>query len=314
MAEQPPSAPSLSRWLTPGTFILLGLIWGSSFLWIKIAVAEIPPATLVAYRMSLGALGMLAFLAVSRQVAIPTGRQLVPLAILGAINTALPIFLISWGEQFVDSGTAAVLNSLVPIFSLIIAGIFLRTELVTWLRTLGLLIGFGGAALLATRELALRGDLAGLIGSLAVVIAAICYAAGASFAKYRIRDTPRYAVAAWSLVFAALYMWALALVADGGVIVPTQADTIVAVVWLGVLGSFVAYLCYFFLLAQLGATLTTMVTYVFPVVGVTLGVVALGEVLDWRLVLGTVLVTLGIGVVSLRYDASVSRVANRGRG
>jgi len=314
MAEQPPSAPSLSRWLTPGTFILLGLIWGSSFLWIKIAVDEIPPATLVAYRMSLGALGMLAFLAVSRQVAIPTGRQLVPLAILGAINTALPIFLISWGEQFVDSGTAAVLNSLVPIFSLIIAGIFLRTEPVTWLRTLGLLIGFGGAALLASRELALRGDLAGLIGSLAVVIAAICYAAGASFAKYRIRDTPRYAVAAWSLVFAALYMWALALVADGGVIVPTQADTIVAVVWLGVLGSFVAYLCYFFLLAQLGATLTTMVTYVFPVVGVTLGVVALGEVLDWRLVLGTVLVTLGIGVVSLRYDASVSRVANRGRG
>ena len=264
--------------------------------------------------MSLGALGLLAFLAAWRQLTVPRGRQLLPLAILGAINTSVPIFLISWAEQFVDSGTAAVLNSLVPIFSLIIAGILLRTEPVTWLRTLGLLIGFGGAAMLASRELALRGDLAGLIGSLAVVVAAICYAAGASFAKYRIRDTPRYAVAAWSLVFAALYMWALALVADGGLIVPTQADTILAVVWLGVLGSFIAYLCYFFLLEQLGATLTTMVTYVFPVVGVTLGVVALGELLDWRLVLGTILVTLGIAVVSLRYDAAVSRVANRGRG
>ena len=313
MAEQP-RLPTMSRWLTPGAFILLGLIWGSSFLWIKIAVDEIPPATLVAYRMSLGALGLLAFLAAGRQLTIPRGRQLVPLAILGAINTSVPIFLISWAEQFVDSGTAAVLNSLVPIFSLIIAGILLRTEPVTWLRTLGLLIGFGGAALLASRELALRGDLAGLIGSVAVVVAAICYAAGASFAKYRIRDTPRYAVAAWSLVFAALYMWALALVADGRLIVPTQADTIVAVVWLGVLGSFIAYLCYFFLLEQLGATLTTMVTYVFPVVGVTLGVVVLGELLDWRLVLGTILVTLGIAVVSLRYDAAVSRVANRGRG
>ncbi len=208
MAE-PPRAPTLSRWLTPGTFILLGLIWGSSFLWIKIAVDEIPPATLVAYRMSLGALGLLAFLAVRRELVVPRGRQLVPLAILGAINTALPIFLISWGEQFVDSGTAAVLNSLVTIFSLILAGLFLRTEPVTWLRTLGLLIGFGGAALLASREFALRGDLAGLIGSLAVVVAAISYAVGASFAKYRIKDTPRYAVAAWSLVFAALYMWAL---------------------------------------------------------------------------------------------------------
>ena len=313
MAEQP-RLPTMSRWLTPGAFILLGLIWGSSFLWIKIAVDEIPPATLVAYRMSLGALGLLAFLAAGRQLTVPRGRQLLPLAILGAINTSVPIFLISWAEQFVDSGTAAVLNSLVPIFSLIIAGILLRTEPVTWLRTLGLLIGFGGAAMLASRELALRGDLAGLIGSVAVVVAAICYAAGASFAKYRIRDTPRYAVAAWSLVFAALYMWALALVADGGLIVPTQADTILAVVWLGVLGSFIAYLCYFFLLEQLGATLTTMVTYVFPVVGVTLGVVALGELLDWRLLLGTILVTLGIAVVSLRYDAAVSRVANRGRG
>jgi drug/metabolite transporter (DMT)-like permease len=313
MAEQPRQT-ILPRWLTPGIFILLGLIWGSSFLWIKIAVAEIPPATLVAYRMTLGALGMLAFLAVSRQLVIPWGRQLVPLAILGAINTGLPIFLISWGEQFIDSGTAAVLNSLVPIFSLVIAGTILRTEPVTWLRTIGLLIGFGGAALLASRELALRGDLAGLIGSLAVVIAAVSYAVGASFAKYRIRDTPRYAVAAWSLVFAALYLWALALVADGGVIVPAQADTIVAIVWLGILGSFIAYLCYFFLIEELGATLTTMVSYVFPVVGVSLGVVALGEVLDWRLVLGTILVTLGIVVVSLRYDATVSRVANRGRG
>lgn len=313
MAEQP-RAPTVSRWLTPGTFILLGLIWGSSFLWIKIAVAEIPPATLVAYRMSLGALGLLAFLAARRQLVIPPGRQLVPLAILGAINTALPIFLISWGEQFVDSGTAAVLNSLVPIFSLILAGLFLRTEPVTWLRTLGLLIGFGGAALLASREFVLRGDLAGLIGSLAVVVAAISYAVGASFAKYRIKDTPRYAVAAWSLVFAALYMWALALAADGGLIVPLRADTIAAVVWLGVLGSFIAYLCYFYLLENLGATLTTMVTYVFPVVGVSLGVLVLSEVLDWRLVLGTILVTLGIGVVSLRYDAAVSRVASRGRG
>jgi drug/metabolite transporter (DMT)-like permease len=313
MAEQP-RPPTMSRWLPPGAFILLGLIWGSSFLWIKIAIDEIPPATLVAYRMSLGALGLLAFLAVRRELTVPWGRQLVPLAILGAINTALPIFLISWGEQFIDSGTAAVLNSLVPIFSLIIAGTLLRTEPVTWLRAVGLLIGFGGAALLASRELALRGDLAGLIGSLAVVVAAISYAVGASFAKYRIRDAPRFAVAAWSVVFAALYMWAVALVADGGVRVPAQADTIVAVLWLGILGSFIAYLCYFFLIEELGATLTTMVSYVFPVVGVSLGVVALGEVLDWRLVLGTILVTLGIGVVSLRYDAAVSRVANRGRG
>ena len=306
MAE-PPRARTVPRWLTPGTFILLGLIWGSSFLWIKIAVDEIPPATLVAYRMSLGALGLLAFLAVRGQLAIPNGRQLVPLAILGAINTALPIFLISWGEQFVDSGTAAVLNSLVPIFSLISLPFFLRA-----------------GHLLCTLACS-SGSEAPRSWPAASWRCAVTWRASSARWRWWLppsrtrwvppsRSTASVHGATLGLsLFAALYMCALALVADGGLIVPTQADTIVAVIWLGVLGSFIAYLCYFFLLEELGATLTTMVTYVFPVVGVTLGVVVLGELLDWRLVLGTVLVTLGIGVVSLRYDAVVSRVASRGR-
>ena len=126
--------PAASRpaWILPAAFILLGLIWGSSFAWIKIAVEEIPPATLVAWRMTLGAIGMVAMLAILRGVSMPRGLgEWLPLVVMGAVNAAIPIFLISWGEQFVDSGTAAVLNSLVPIFSLIIAGLMLRTEPVT---------------------------------------------------------------------------------------------------------------------------------------------------------------------------------------
>lgn len=307
MAERPSERPS-SRWLTPAVFILLGLIWGSSFLWIKIAVDEIGPATLVAYRLSLGALAMVAFLPFIGQRLPLRGRELMPLAVLGLINAAVPIFLISWGEQFVDSGTAAVLNSLAPIFSLIIAGLLLRTEPVTWLRVMGLLLGFGGAAVLASRELALQGSAAGLIGAGAVVLAAFSYAAGASFARHRITSTHRYVVAAGTLVFAALYTWILALLTDGFV-VPTQVDTIVAIAWLGLLGAFVAYICFFFLIERLGATGAAMVTFVFPIVGVALGVIFLDEALDWRLVAGTLLVVLGIGVVSLRYDALVSRAA-----
>ena len=108
-------------------------------------------------------------------------------------------------------------------------------------------------------------------------------------------------------------MWALALIADGGLIVPTRPETIVAIVWLGLLGAFVAYVLFFFLIEHLGATLATMVTYVFPVVGVALGVLVLNEQLDLRLLGGTALVVLGIVVVSLRYDASVSRVPSGAR-
>jgi drug/metabolite transporter (DMT)-like permease len=304
----PPGSAPARRWLLPAAFVLLGLIWGSSFAWIKIAVEEIPPATLVAWRMTLGASGMAAMLLIWRVRLPRRPRELVPLAIMGAINAAIPIFLISWGEQFVDSGTAAVLNSLTPIFSLVLAGVALRTEPVTLLRVAGLVLGFIGAALLAGRELELRTDASGLIGALAVVLAAASYAAGASFARYRIRSTHRYVVAGGTLVFAAIYMWILAIAADGGIVVPSLAPTIASVVWLGILGSFVAYLLYFFLIEHLGATMASMVTYLFPVIGVSIGVLLLGERMDLRLASGTALVVLGIIIVTLRYDARVSRV------
>jgi drug/metabolite transporter (DMT)-like permease len=307
IAPPHPSAPA-RRWLLPAAFLLLGAIWGSSFAWIKIAVEEIPPATLVAWRMTLGAAGMLSMLLVLRVPMPRRPRELVPLAVMGAINAAIPIFLISWGEQYVDSGTAAVLNSLVPIFSLILAGLVIRTEPVTAIRVAGLVLGFVGAALLAGRELELRTDASGLLGALAVVLAAVSYAAGASFARYRIRHTHRYVVAGGTLVFAAIYMWVLALAADGGVILPAAGPTIVAVLWLGILGSFIAYLLFFFLIEHLGATMASMVTYMFPVIGVAIGVLLLGERMDLRLAFGTALVVLGIIVVTLRYDAQVSRV------
>jgi drug/metabolite transporter (DMT)-like permease len=296
------------RWLLPAAFVLLGLIWGSSFAWIKVAVDEIPPATLVAWRMTLGAIGMVGLLALIRVPWPRSAGEWLPLVVLGAINAAIPIFLISWGEQFVDSGTAAVLNSLVPIFSLVIAGLALRTEPVTALRVGGLVLGFIGAAILASRQLALRADASGLIGALAVVLAAVSYALGASYARHRIGHNHRYIVAGGTLIFAALDMWILALVADGGVIVPRQLDTLVAVAWLGVLGSFIAYILFFFLIENIGATMTTMVTYIFPIVGVAIGVTLLNERMDVRLAIGTALVLVGIVVVGLRYDAAVSRV------
>ncbi len=292
----------------PSAFVALGLLWGSSFLWIEIAVDEIDPATLVAYRMSLGAAGMLALLPFIGQALPRRWTEIRHLAVMGLINAGLPIFLISWGQLYVDSGTAAVLNSLTPVFSLVIAGLLLRTESVSWLRAGGILLGFGGAALLASRELALQGDPAALAGAAAVTIATASYAFGASYAKYRIRHTHRYVVAAGTLVFAALYTWVLAL-AGGSVTIPREPDTLFAVAWLGILGSFVAYLLFFFLIERVGATVGTMVTYLFPIVGVSLGVIVLSEPLEWRLVVGTALVMGGILAVTFRSLRRVDRGA-----
>ena len=298
-------------WLVPAAFILLGLIWGSSFLWIKIGVEEMDPATLVAYRISLGAVAMLVFARLTGEHLPRSWRELIPLAALGMIATALPFFLITWGEQYIDSGTAAVLNSLTPIFSLILAGFVLRTENVSLVRVLGLVTGFAGAALLASREFALRGDALALLGTGAVAVAAISYAAGASVSRSMVHGTPRNVVAAGNLTFGAIYIWIFALLTGANAAPPSQLDSIIALLWLGLLGSFLAFVLLYFLISQLDATVATMVTYLFPVVGVTLGVVFLHELLEARLAIGTALVVVGIVVVTLRYDQIVSVVARR---
>jgi drug/metabolite transporter (DMT)-like permease len=301
-------------WLVPAAFILLGLIWGSSFLWIKIGVDEMDPATLVAYRVSLGAAAMLLYVRLTAEKIPRTIRELVPMAALGMVATALPFFLITWGEQYIDSGTAAVLNSLTPIFSLVLAGTILHTESVTLVRVIGLVTGFAGAALLASREFALRGDPVALIGVGAVTVAAISYAVGASVSKALVHGTPRNVVAAGNLTFGAVYIWIFTLVSGADPALPRQGDSIIAVLWLGLLGSFFAFMLLYFLISHLDATVAAMVTYLFPVVGVTLGVVFLGEVLDARLLIGTALVLAGIVVVSLRYDQVVGLVTGlRGR-
>jgi drug/metabolite transporter (DMT)-like permease len=301
-------------WLVPAAFILLGLIWGSSFLWIKIGVEEMDPATLVAYRVSLGAAAMLLYVRLTGEVLPRTVREIVPMAALGMVATALPFFLITWGELYIDSGTAAVLNSLTPIFSLILAGTILHTESVTLVRVIGLVTGFAGAALLASREFALRGDPLALIGVAAVTVAAISYAIGASVSKAMVHGTPRNVVAAGSLTFGAVYIWIFALLSGADPALPREGDSIIAVLWLGLLGSFFAFMLLYYLIANLDATVAAMVTYLFPVVGVTLGVVFLGELLDARLLIGTGLVLAGIVVVGLRYDQVVGLVTGfRGR-
>ena len=126
-----------------------------------------------------------------------------------------------------------------------------------------------------------------------------------------IHGTPRTVVAAGNLSFGAIYIWIFTLLSGSNPAPPAQADSIVALLWLGLLGSFFAFLLLYFLISHIEATVATMVTYLFPVVGVTLGVVFLHELFDARLAIGTGLVVVGIVVVSLRYDQVVKVVTGR---
>ncbi len=287
----------LKEW---GMFSALGLFWGSSFLWIKIGLQGVGPFMLVALRLAIGIVG-LAFVVAIRRPDFPKQRSLwFKLALLGTFNTAIPFVLITWGEQIIDSAVASILNGTVPLFTILLAHLFLEDERITLPKLLGLMSGFTGVVLLLGRKLdpeAFGGEFS---GQAAVLLAALLYAMSAVFARRNLRETPPLVQALVPLVVADGLVWLSVPLFESPITLPADPLTWFALAWLGLLGTFIAYVLYFSLLQSVGPIKTTLVTYVVPVVGVILGVIFLGETLDLRLAIGTLLIVGGIVVVNWR--------------
>jgi drug/metabolite transporter (DMT)-like permease len=280
------------------TFWTLGLIWGSSFLWIKIALDNVGPFTLVAWRLLIGVAG-LALVVLFRRPTFPGGRRIYGLlALLGLTNTALPFLLISWGEQSIDSAVASILNGTVPLFAMVFAHFALQDDRMTRARVAGLILGFLGVIVLMSGDLVPGEVRAGGLGQLAVLVASILYAFSTVFARKNLHGLSPVVQSFVPLVVADLFIWTGAVAIEGPVLAPTSGLTWFALVWLGLLGSCVAYLLLFTLLHRVGPTRTTMVTYVFPVVGLVLGIVFLQEPVTPSLLIGAAMVMAGILVVN----------------
>jgi drug/metabolite transporter (DMT)-like permease len=284
-------------------FVLLGFFWGSSYLFIKIGVdAGLSPFTLITLRLFIGFLLLATVVAIAREPLPRDRRTYGHLIVMGAVNIAIPFSLITWAELTVDSALAAILTAPVPLFVIIIAAVFLRDERITLNRLAGLVVGFVGVAILVGFDpAAVAGD--DLVGEIALVGATVSYACGAVYARRNIHGLRPMIPAIFQVFFALVMVAALALVTERPLeVIPRMStDAIVAVVWLGLLGSGLAYLVFFRLLAAWGATRTSMVAYLLPVVGITLGWLVLREPIDARLIIGTALVIGGVALVNSRY-------------
>jgi drug/metabolite transporter (DMT)-like permease len=287
----------LKEW---GAFAVLGLVWGSSFLWIKIAVQEIGPFMLVALRLLLGLAGLLVVMRLQGQSFPRERRVLFAYLFMGAFNTAIPFTLISWGETKIDSGLASILNGTVPLFTIIIAHFWLHDEKISLPRVAGLVVGFVGVVVLVSRDLGPEGLHGNVWGQLAVIAAAICYATAITFSRRHLRGQPPVVLSTMTLLIADAYLWLVTPFAERPLLLPTLPLTWLAIAWLGLLGSCLAYLLFFYLINAWGPTRASLVTYVFPVIGLILGIIFLNEVADWRLLVGSLLVVAGIAVVNLR--------------
>ena len=282
------------HWLV---FIVLGLIWSSSFLWIKIGVQEIGPMALTAFRMLFGALTAV-LIGIYQGVQWPRdAKTWRDFAILGPASLAIPIFFISWGEQTIDSAVASILNATVPLFTIFIAHFFLYDDKMTAQKILGLLIGFAGVVVLMSEDIT-SGAQTSILGQGAVILASLFYAGSAVFARRVTRHIDGTVRGALPLVTSAVFMWALGPLAERPFEFPSLPLTWTAILWLGILGSGLAVIMLYYLIHEIGPTRTSMVTYLFPVGGVILGVVFLDEHLSWQLVAGTVLIILSLVVVN----------------
>jgi drug/metabolite transporter (DMT)-like permease len=282
--------------------LLLAFIWGWSFLFIKVAVEGLTPTTVAWARIALGATVLRIVLA--RQGGrVPTDRTMVRhFAVTALCGNIVPFSLLAWGEQHITSALTAVLNASTPLFTALLAAIVLAERLRP-VQVLGLGVGVVGVAVAAGVG---ASDLHGssLAGALAAIFAGAGYGAAFVYMRRNLMGVPPLVAAAGQLSVGAVLLFPVALatsVMRGVDLTPTRVG---AVVMLGVLGTGLAYVLSYRIIADLGATTASLVTYIIPVVAVVVGVVVLDEPFEWRLVIGGLLTAAGIAAVNSKGPAA----------
>ena len=278
--------------------LALSAIWGSSFMWIKIGVRDLAPATLVFGRVGVATLTLIpvVLIALGPQRAVAEFRRhWRALLVVGALNSVIPFWLLTWSETRIDSGLAAILQAAAPIFVALLALKFVPSERVTGWRLVGLLVGFAGVGLLVGVQ---QGG--NVLAALAVVMTALCYAGGILYAGRKLQGVAPMVIALGTMGTAAV-MIAPVGIAQAPSAMPS-GETILAVLILGVICSAIAYLLYFGIMAGAGASRAILVTYLVPAVAVFYGAVFLSEPVTASSLVGLVLilggVALGTGAVS----------------
>lgn len=265
--------------------LLLSSIWGASFLFIKVGVEVLEPSVVALGRLVFGALFLLALLP-GRGGLGPLRGRLGPIVVLGALNNALPFWLLGFAETRLDSGLTAVIQAAAPIFTVLLAARIDVSQRVGGVRLIGVGLGFVGVALLVGVQSG-----GNVVAAFAVIGVALCYAFSVLYAGRTMRRVPPLQVSIGQLTCAALLMTPFGL-SQLPATMPS-AKVWLAVIALGVLGSGVAYLLYFAIIASAGASRAILVTYLVPAFALVYGAVFLDETITVVSLVGLALVLSG---------------------
>ncbi|MGI8421451.1 MAG: DMT family transporter [Gaiellaceae bacterium] len=280
--------------------VILAAIWGSSYLFIKVAVRQLEPAPMIELRLVLAVAILVGYLVHSLGFRRALGELRAASRVgivLGTVNAAIPFMLIAWGEKHVDSGVAAIANATVPIFVVLLALHYRPSESVRGLRLVGIALGFLGVAVLTGIDP--RGGWSAVAGTLAVIVASVSYAAGNLYAQSHVSETTTGPVlAAASMTGALILLLPLGIVQAPDHLPGWKALGSVAA--LGILGTAVAQLFFYRLLRLFGAARASLVAFLLPGTALFYGVVLLGEPLTIPAVAGLGLILAGVAIGSGR--------------
>ncbi|MBC8099510.1 MAG: EamA family transporter [Armatimonadetes bacterium] len=296
-------------------FWVVAVIWGSSFILIRVGVEVMSAAQVVFIRCAVAAVGLNAVLLLrGKRLPLDMGiwRKLI---IVGVFNATVPYMLISLSEQRIPSNVASVLQSTTALFAMILAHLFIADDRITWRKAAGIGLGFVGVLLLASRPSEAATQQASILGIIGMLLGSLSYSATTVYTRRSLGSTVEpLVIAAGSFIVAAI-CGALFLVLEpalggqaGTPLAQVPSDALLAVLGLGFFNTFIAYLFFYYLIQTLGASRTTMVTYVVPAIGLLLGSVILGESLDAVLLFGALLIFAGIAVANLRVGHWVQRL------
>ena len=281
-------------------WLILCGIWGSTWLFIKLGLADLPPLTFAGIRFLIASL-ILSALILARGVRWPRSRRdWYLIAIVGLLQFTLNYGLVFWGEQYIPSGLAAVLQSTFPAFGLVIAHLYLPYERLTTRKVFGVLMGVVGVAIIFSDQLTIAGHLA-LLGSVALVASAFFGAYSNVLVKAYAREIDPQVLAAGQMIFGFPPLLILGIVTEGN---PFRfhwtMTAVISLAYLVVVGSVIAFALYYWLVRHMEVTKTMLIALVTPVVAVVLGMIALHEKLNWRLFVGAACIISGIGLIVLR--------------
>ena len=279
---------------------LLGACWGPSFLFIKLAVAEIPPMTLVACRLTIGGILLWIILRASGYSLGLYRRHSKHFVAMGVVACSLPFFLITFGEVYISSSMAAIVNSTTPIWTALLAHIFVHNEAMSSKKAFGIMLGVSGIVVVFWPHLV--GEYFGWeFGALLVLLAAISYAVAMIYSRLFFKDIPSLVGATAQVLCGALMMTLASLMFEQpwNLAVPS-ATALGGLLGLSCLGTALAFPIYYKIAQMAGAIVLSMSTLLFPVIGVFLGVMVLGEEVGVYAYVGSAMILCSLLLTTLR--------------